>query len=420
MRMTALVLVLTALGLNPAPSAAVQLGAPRAANSVGINARPIGRFRPDSLNLRNTAPAPTLGGVSRMHAPLKPAVSPALVDGGSGGLPVLEVLDAGLPEMPQQPAELAPERVIGGIAADIAPDIEGLTDQNTGTEQASGSGVRISDRLLGRQAAKNSGDNVVAPDHKGGDAGLGSELRPYTAREISSPMGFLEHAKSIALVSARNKGYGFDQVYFGDAAAYLPGNSDNAWMFTFYIMQHPGQTEADQITVVFKKAGAVLRGTEIEVEADPRIPGSFKTSYHAKEYYHTGAPVPKRRYPVPLNSDVFAQSTRINPDMALEIVRKKSHKVGRDVSLSFRMRRPDASGAQDLWYYVFDSGGATFVVNGRTGEILERRRVERKPSWVIREKSIIWEGTFKLALAVLSLMLAGGLLWGLIRSYFDS
>lgn len=416
MRSTTLVLVLTSLALFSGPASAVQLGTPRASGAGPITTGPgaIGAVRQNGFGLRNTTPGLSLRVINGVNAQIKP--TPTSIPSSLSETTLPPGLETTVLSIEEQPVSLTPAQEVSRIAADIAPDLEGLSDQRGGLEQTSGSGGNISERLQGRRVQSGVGALSLEPS---GKAAPDSSLRPYSAREIASPLGFFEHAKAIALARAQAMGYGPEKVYFGEATAYLPGRIESSWIFTFHLIQHPAQTHVDEITVLFKKAGLVSRGDEIEIADDPSVLGSLKTRYVVKEYVHPAAPLPARRFPAPLDNTFFAQGTRINPDKALELLRKTTSRVGRDVSLSLRMRKPDASGAQDLWYYVYDAEGATFVVNGRTGEILERSRVGKiRSQATVENASRPW--SISLILTGLSFLMAAGLLWGLLTSLFDS
>jgi len=190
---------------------------------------------------------------------------------------------------------------------------------------------------------------------------------------LSNPADDYSAARKQAIEIAVQRGAKADDVLFVEATAALPVADAEHWKYSFEI---PGKNGAR--TLVYVDSRRFLGGP-----ADMRA-----TLYE-------GAQAPTGRRVNALPAYLFAMGVKVEPQSALDAVRREAPTFGARASASLDFREEPVSGDRDLWYRFYDEKGGVASVNARTAEVrLESARASALASSISPASPIEGFSTF--------------------------
>jgi hypothetical protein len=219
--------------------------------------------------------------------------------------------------------------------------IHGFADMVSGWENGLHGLMREGDALFGAAA---------------GTVGLGYY---GSSRGIVNPASDYQRARAMAVDIARRNGAAESEVRFVEATASMPARNGEHWKYAFEI---PGA-----------HAGKAL----VYVDSRRLLGGGADLS---SSYYH-GASAPEGKNAVALAPHLFAKGAAVDPQSALDAVRRAAPGFGSLVSVALDYRQEAVTGDADLWYRFYNNeGSASASVNARTAEVrLEAGAVRAGP-----------------------------------------
>jgi len=175
---------------------------------------------------------------------------------------------------------------------------------------------------------------------------------------VVNPATDYQEARNKAVALAAARGFGAAEVRFVQATASLPEQGGKHWHYQFEI---PGKNGGKAL--VYVDSSRFLGGA-------PELRTSVFEGARAKDGQLTPALVPH----------LFAKGAQIDPQTALDAVRRAAPEFGARASVALDYREEPLSGDGDLWYRFYDDKGGAASVNARTSEVRVEAGASLAPS----------------------------------------
>jgi hypothetical protein len=177
-------------------------------------------------------------------------------------------------------------------------------------------------------------------------------------RMIVNPASDYQLARQKAVDIAAKRGASPNDVRFVEATASMPTNDGEHWKYSFEI---PG-----------RNGGAAL----VYVDARRFLGGPVDL----RASIYEGARAAEGKRATALAPHLFAKGAQVDPQTALDEVRRAAPTFGAQASVALDYREETLSGDGDVWYRFYDGKGGVASVNARTSEVRVEAGAQRASS----------------------------------------